>query len=85
MPSVIAGKYKRRALKVPPGTDVRPTPSRVREALFSILGPLNEVRHCLDLFAGSGALGIEALSRGAAHVTFVEKNKAPLTCLKMNL
>jgi 16S rRNA (guanine966-N2)-methyltransferase len=73
---VIAGTYKGRRLQVPPGLDTRPTADRIREALFSILGPRVEHARVLDLFAGSGALGIEALSRGARVATFVD-NAAP--------
>jgi 16S rRNA (guanine(966)-N(2))-methyltransferase RsmD len=73
---VIAGTYKGRRLQAPPGLDTRPTADRVREALFSILGPRVEHARVLDLFAGSGALGIEALSRGARSATFVD-NAAP--------
>ena len=70
---VIAGTYGGRRLQAPGGTDTRPTADRVREALFSILGARVEGTRVLDLFAGSGALGIEALSRGAAEATFVDR------------
>ena len=73
---VIAGTYGGRRLQAPPGMDTRPTSDRVREALFSILGERVPGARVLDLFAGSGALGIEALSRGAAEATFVD-NAAP--------
>ncbi len=73
---VIAGTYGGRRLQAPPGTDTRPTADRVREALFSILGERVHDARVLDLFAGSGALGIEALSRGAAEATFVDKARA---------
>jgi len=62
-------------LQFPAGVDIRPTPDRVRETLFNWLQPRIEQARVLDLFAGSGALGLEALSRGAAHVTFVEKDR----------
>jgi 16S rRNA (guanine966-N2)-methyltransferase len=81
---VVAGRYKGRRLEAPPGRDTRPTADRVREALFSILGPLDGLR-VLDLFAGSGALGIEALSRGAAQATFVEDDPRALAALRSNL
>ncbi len=64
---VIAGAHKGRRLTAPPGRSTRPTSDRVREALFSILGARVQDARVLDLFAGSGALGIEALSRGAAR------------------
>ena len=73
---VIAGTYKGRRLQTPGGLETRPTSDRVREALFSILGDRVQDARVLDLFAGSGALGIEALSRGAAEATFVD-NAAP--------
>ncbi len=81
---VIAGEYRGRRLKVPPGVRTRPTADRVREALFSILGDVEDVR-VVDLFAGSGALGIEAISRGAEHATFVERDHGAVGILKFNL
>lgn len=80
---VVAGEWRGRRLKAPPG--VRPTADRVKEALFSILGDRVAGARVLDLFAGSGALGIEALSRGAAHGTFVEQDPAVLAVLRTNL
>src|SRR5215216_8197929 len=73
---VIAGTYGGRRLQAPPGTDTRPTADRVRESLFSILRERVHDARVLDLFAGSGALGIEALSRGAKEATFVDKAPA---------
>src|SRR3954470_3847768 len=73
---VIAGTYGGRRLQAPAGLDTRPTSDRVREALFSILGDRAVDARVLDLFAGSGALGIETLSRGAKEATFVD-NAAP--------
>jgi 16S rRNA (guanine966-N2)-methyltransferase len=70
---------------VPPGHEVRPTPDRVREALFSILGTRVEGARVLDLFAGSGALGIEALSRGAASAVFVEHEPRAVDSIRANL
>jgi 16S rRNA (guanine966-N2)-methyltransferase len=72
---IIAGRHRGRRLQFPAGVDIRPTPDRVRETLFNWLQPRIEQARVLDLFAGSGALGLEALSRGAAHVTFVEKDR----------
>jgi 16S rRNA (guanine(966)-N(2))-methyltransferase RsmD len=74
---VVAGRYGGRTLKAPRGREVRPTADRVREALFSILGPLDGLA-ALDLFAGTGALGIEALSRGAASCVFVDVDTRPV-------
>lgn len=71
---VIAGELGGRRLRAPPGLRTRPTTDRVREALFNILGPPPPSARVLDLYAGSGALGIEALSRGAAQAIFVEQD-----------
>jgi 16S rRNA (guanine966-N2)-methyltransferase len=72
-------------LPVPHSPGLRPTPNRVRETLFDWLAPEIEGTHCLDLFAGTGALGIEALSRGAAQVTFVEPSKLLVPALRTQL
>jgi 16S rRNA (guanine(966)-N(2))-methyltransferase RsmD len=85
MPRVIAGRYGGRRLQAPPGDATRPTADRVREALFSILGDRTEDARVLDLYAGTGALGLEALSRGAREVTFVERAQPALACLRSNL
>ena len=82
---VIAGKRKGRRLKALGGLRIRPTSDRVKEALFSILGGEVEGARVLDLYAGSGALGIEALSRGAAHVTFVEADPLSIRLIRENL
>lgn len=82
---VIGGADRGRVLRAPPGFQTRPTADRVREALFDILGPAARDMHALDLFAGSGAVGIEALSRGAARVVFVESSPAALRVLRANL
>ena len=81
---VIAGAFGGRRLKAPRGAGTRPTAERVREALFSILGDVAGLV-VLDLFAGSGALGIEALSRGASRAVFVEREAAALAALRANL
>ena len=72
---IIGGKHRGRRLQFPAGVSIRPTPDRVRETLFNWLQPRIDQSRVLDLFAGSGALGLEALSRGAAQVTFVEKDR----------
>ena len=82
---VIAGTYGGRRLQAPPGEATRPTSDRVREALFSILGDRVQGARVLDLFAGSGALGVEALSRGAASATFVDSAPAAIRALRANL
>ena len=84
---VVAGELRGRLFDGPPGRDTRPTTDKVREATFNALGSLDLVRDATvaDLFAGSGGLGIEALSRGAAHVTFVERDRAALRVLRDNL
>jgi 16S rRNA (guanine966-N2)-methyltransferase len=81
---VIAGAYRGRRLTTPPGFDVRPTSDRVREALFNILGDIEGLR-VADLFAGSGALGIEALSRGAASAVLVEQDARAVDAIRSNL
>ena len=82
---VIAGRFGGRRLQAPKGrSTTRPTSDRVREAVFSMLGDLHEAR-VLDLFAGTGALGIEALSRGATRAVFVERDGAALAALRANL
>lgn len=73
---IIAGLYKNRRLRVPGGRGVRPTGERAREALFSILAPRLAGARVADLYAGSGALGLEALSRGAAFALFVDRDPA---------
>ena len=82
---VIAGKARRLNLKTVPGMDTRPTTDRIKETLFNILQPELLDCHFLDLFSGSGAIGIEALSRGAARAVFVEKNPKACTCIRENL
>jgi len=82
---VIAGSAKRTTLKMPGQGKVRHTADRVKEALFSMLGSGVQEAEILDLFAGSGALGIEALSRGGAYCVFVEKDKRVMGTLKKNL
>ncbi|MBC8032399.1 MAG: 16S rRNA (guanine(966)-N(2))-methyltransferase RsmD [Pyrinomonadaceae bacterium] len=82
---VIAGKYRGRKLKSPPSLDVRPTSDRLRETLFNVIAPRIEGVRFLDLCAGSGAVGIEALSRGAAHVTFVDRSRKMFALIEANL
>jgi 16S rRNA (guanine966-N2)-methyltransferase len=72
---IIAGKWRSRLVSFPPAAQLRPTPDRVRETLFNWLGQRLDGLACLDLFAGSGALGFEALSRGAASVVMVESDR----------
>jgi 16S rRNA (guanine966-N2)-methyltransferase len=82
---VVAGRWGGRRLQAPPGAATRPTSDRVREALFSILADRVLEARVLDLFAGSGALGIEALSRGAAEATFVDSAPAAVRAVRANL
>ena len=82
---IIGGDWRSRKLSFPDAQGLRPTPDRIRETLFNWLQGKTYGTQCLDLFAGSGALGLEALSRGAADVTFVEKNPAVAAQLKSNL
>src|SRR3984893_9695972 len=80
---VSGGQARGRRLKAPKG--IRPTQGMVKQAIFNLVGPVIEGAHVLDLFAGSGALGIEALSRGAAGVTFVDHQARGLAILRQNL
>ncbi|MEX5218628.1 MAG: 16S rRNA (guanine(966)-N(2))-methyltransferase RsmD [Nitrospiraceae bacterium] len=82
---VIAGVHRGRRLLGPSGPAIRPTSDRVKEALFSIVGDRIVGARVLDLYAGTGALGIEALSRGAAHVTFIEEDVSAGRLLQANL
>ncbi|MBK9030874.1 MAG: 16S rRNA (guanine(966)-N(2))-methyltransferase RsmD [Myxococcales bacterium] len=82
---IVAGTLGGRVLRAPHGARTRPTSEKVREALFNLLGPAGPDDHMLDLYAGSGAVGLEALSRGAASATFVERDRAALTALRGNL
>ena len=81
---VVAGSLRGRTLHAPKGGETRPTSDRVREALFSILSSVQDAE-VLDLFAGSGALGIEALSRGAARATFVDSAPGAVAAVRRNL
>jgi 16S rRNA (guanine966-N2)-methyltransferase len=82
---VITGKYRGRVLQGPKHQGLRPTADRVKEALFNILGEKIGTADFLDLFAGTGGIGIEALSRGANSVVFVDVNPASIRLLKQNL
>ena len=82
---VIAGRFRSRILTAPPGLSTRPTSDRLRESLFNVLAPRIEGAAFLDLYAGSGAVGIEAISRGAGRVTFVERDAEAVRILRGNL
>ncbi len=82
---VIAGKARRLQLITPEGFDTRPTTDKTKETLFNILSPYLTDVDFLDVFSGSGAIGIEALSRGAKYAAFIEDNKAAINCIKANL
>src|SRR5208283_4574938 len=82
---IIAGSYRSRTLAAPAGLATRPTSDRLRETLFNVLAPRIQRAAFLDLYAGSGAVGIEALSRGAASVEFIERAPAALKVLRANL
>jgi 16S rRNA (guanine966-N2)-methyltransferase len=82
---IIAGKFRGRNLKCPPSLEVRPTSDRLRETLFNVIAPRIEATRFLDLCAGSAAVGIEALSRGAFHATFVDRSRKMCDLIKSNL
>src|SRR5215831_13756660 len=82
---VIAGEFRSRRLQSLPGLDVRPTPDRMRESLFNILAPVIEGATFVDAYAGTGSVGIEAISRGAKLAVFIEKEKAAVEVIKANL
>jgi 16S rRNA (guanine(966)-N(2))-methyltransferase RsmD len=82
---IIAGTWRSRSLQAPAGLATRPTSDRLRETLFNVLAPRIQGTHFLDLYAGSGAVGIEALSRGAARAVFVERAAVALKVLRANL
>ena len=82
---VIAGEFRSRRLKTLPGLETRPTPDRLREALFNVLAPVIPDSIFLDAYAGTGAVGIEALSRGARRAIFVEKNHSAVRVIRENL
>jgi len=79
---IIAGQWRGRKIQFPPVEGVRPTPDRIRETLFNWLAPMIPGARCLDLFAGSGALGLEALSRGAGRVVMVERDRRVVDYLR---
>ena len=82
---IIAGEWRGRRIDIAAGTDIRPTPDRVRETLFNWLAPVLPGMRCLDLYAGTGVLGLEALSRGAAGSWFVEQDVAAARALEATL
>lgn len=82
---IISGTYRGKKLKPFPGQTIRPTSDRLREAIFNILSNRVRLAVVLDLFAGTGALGIEALSRGAHSATFIEKDKTVVSILEENI
>ncbi len=85
MPRIISGLAKGIILETPPGMKTRPTSDRAKEALFSILGNIFENKNVLDLYSGTGSLGIEALSRGAKYCTFVDWNRKAARIIKDNI
>jgi 16S rRNA (guanine(966)-N(2))-methyltransferase RsmD len=82
---VIAGEFRSRRLKSLPGLNTRPTPDRLRETLFNVLAPRLADCVFVDVYAGTGAVGIEALSRGARRAIFIEKNRAAVEVIRENL
>jgi 16S rRNA (guanine966-N2)-methyltransferase len=82
---VIGGEFRSRVLKSLPGLDVRPTPDRLREALFNVLAPRIRNAAFLDVYAGTGAVGIEAMSRGAKSAIFIEHSRPAVSVIRENL
>ncbi len=82
---IIAGRFKRRTLKTNPGLTTRPMTDRVKESLFERLGDVISEAAVADVFAGTGTLGLEALSRGAKHVTFIERDRKAVELLRENV
>jgi 16S rRNA (guanine966-N2)-methyltransferase len=82
---IIGGEFRGRKLKIPAIADLRPTPDRVRETLFNWLAPIIQGAHCLDAFAGSGVLGFEAISRGAARVVMLDQSDVVVMLLQEEL
>lgn len=82
---IVAGEFRGRKLHAPKGMNIRPTSDRVREAIFNIIGPRFPEVRVLDLFAGTGALGLEALSRGAAQAVFVDENSEAIRLISTNI
>jgi 16S rRNA (guanine966-N2)-methyltransferase len=82
---IVAGEYRGRRLKAPSWQGLRPTSDKLRETLFNILSPRIEGARLLDAYAGTGAVGLEALSRGASHVHFVERNRRALALIEENV
>ena len=82
---IIGGEYRSRRIESVPGVDVRPTPDRLRESLFNVLTPILADAVFVDAYAGSGSVGLEAISRGARKVLFLEKDKAALSVIGGNL
>ncbi|MBS7530367.1 16S rRNA (guanine(966)-N(2))-methyltransferase RsmD [Hazenella sp. IB182353] len=82
---IIAGSAKGTKLKMVPGKHVRPTVDRVKETLFNVIGPYFDEGWALDLFAGTGGLGLEALSRGIAHAVFIDQSRTSIETIKENI
>lgn len=82
---IISGKYKNRKIQSPKNSETRPTTSKLRESLFNICQSYIEQALFLDVFCGSGAMGIEALSRGALQATFIDANRESIRCVRENL
>jgi len=82
---IIAGNFRGTRLHAPSGIDIRPTADRLRESIFNIIGPRIQGKRVLDLFAGTGAMGIEALSRGANHAVFIDNHPQSLNLIRRNI
>ena len=82
---IIGGRFRGTRLYAPKGLEIRPTADRLRESIFNILGSRLHAKRVLDLYAGTGAMGIEALSRGALHAVFIDQNPMALDLIRRNL
>jgi 16S rRNA (guanine(966)-N(2))-methyltransferase RsmD len=85
MMRIITGKYRGRRLRVPRGWQVRPTADRLRESIFNIIGPALRGHNVVDIFAGTGAMGVEALSRGADYAVFIDNHPKALKAVRTNM
>ena len=82
---IVSGKFRSRIINAPEGLNTRPSSDKTRESIFNIIAPYVYDANVLDIFAGSGALGLEAISRGASHATFIDLDDKAIKCIKSNI